>query len=184
MLLWVGTQAAVTAHVERRGSQVAPLLRPYVSRLKASEIPVYLPSWLPRASKHVYISVSGGTYTVGIYVPGYQQKGPGECLQCMLFFIRGQREKSPPSSGLEVSPGTRPILMQSGKGFTRGAWGYLGPCLCADHKFNFDFIRGPWKPVVKNPAAVVEWHLYYVSDYRAPRRDVIRLATSFAGPVS
>lgn len=110
-----------------RKASVLSILQPYESQLKASGIPVYLPTWLPPARPpkphqqlHVWLQVSHNRYEIAL--TDYQvPRGSTPCNQCMLLDVYGVRTDCQHClNSVEVSPEIRPVLLHPGKDFTRG----------------------------------------------------------------
>lgn len=96
-----------------------PVLRPYIAELLKSNIPVFLPSWLPGSGERLYpfVKVHTGGYDVQLSMT---RNGP--CHACDRIWLIGSR-----GHDCSVESFTLPVRIQPGGGFSPGRWAYLSP---------------------------------------------------------
>ena len=93
---------------------VVTVLRPYEAKLKASGIPVFLPSWLPETvSAQANVSVWKGGYEVALYLPD-----SSEDVQSEVFDMYATRTSGTARVGFPLTTATRPIRLHNGGGFS------------------------------------------------------------------
>lgn len=110
------TQAATKP--QELSASIPPILRALVPRLEKTQIPLYLPTWLPPYEHELYtaIAVSANHYSVTLRI---DQSSELAGIRLAFGGSRGKLER--------VASDTRPTLMQVGSGFAHGLWGYIDP---------------------------------------------------------